>query len=346
MPWLGLLPEDASFATGSPGVADLVGQPYGILGVPAMVARLAAADLGAAVLFVVVSLAAACALALVVVGGARVLRFRGGVGLLRAGLAIVAVIVIVGAPLMVVFEAGSQGSLLYPTGWPLYAFVCAAVASLAAARYDRLAGPDVDADDTRLRAEGFEVSPRRRFDAALSGDWLDGVTRAAAGAWPGGAEVVARAIACACGLVCLVLFVPTFVMRLLAVTGVVDLGEGASAGLDALLLDPQRVMGVLVGAASVAFVAQGVAAFARDRRTTGMLRAGALLLLLWGPFMGAGISANEAVVALLSAADPEALRAVLAGVAVAFVVSALLAAVLAGLADGMAFSRAARAVEE
>lgn len=349
MPWVTyrsdwLAGDQASRAALSQAAEEI---PLVIPGVPGVIGALARSSVGAAVLFALASLACAAALALIVLGGVRVLRFRGGVGLLRGGLAIVALVVVLGGPAIVVFHAGISFSAFSVTDWPGYALLCAAVASVAASRYGRLVGPDVDADDARIRAEGFAVEERRMIDSGAADDWYDSSTRVALSARPGRAEVAVRAIACVAGALGVVLAVPLLASTVLAVaTDGAWLGEGTMVGAKELLLESPYLLAWVGGAAALICVAQGIVAFARDHRTTGLLRTGALLMLFGPPLSGMAYHLpRDLMYALLPGMTPGDIDGAYIAYVLVYIALVALAAFLSGLADGMAFARVSRTVE-
>lgn len=342
MPWV-------TYRSGWPsGLREgMAGVPLGIPDVPDVIAALAQDSVLAAALFALASLACAVALMLIVLGAIRILRFRQGVGLLRGGLGIVALVVVLGGPAIVAFRAGLSFSAFRVTDWPGYALLCAAVASIAASRYDRLAGPDVDADDARMRAEGFAVRERRAVGPSSADDWHDNSARVALTARPGRAETVMRAVACVAGALGVVLAVPLLVSTVLVVT----MGEawtGGSATVDAgrLILESPYLLAWVAGAAALVFAVQGIVSFVRDRRTTGLLRTGALLML-FGPPLSGGVHylPHDLMYALMPGLAPSGIDGAYIAYVLAYIALAALAAILAGLADGMAFARASRTVD-
>lgn len=346
MPWVVLYSrEPRSQGVGATDPEGLFLYPSGILGLPDILAYLGQGAPVALVVFVLASVACAAAFVLVVVGVVRIARFRGGVGQLRLGLGIVAVTVVLGGTLVMVLQAGA-GGMLYPTAWGEYGFVCAAVASIAAARYDRLAGPDVDAADARLRNEGYELDGRHAYgEDAGGGDpdavWYERSELAVRRARPGRAVSVMRTIACACGALWVVATLPALVGLCVETYAAAEVsGTSLRFMVAAVTLSPRVVLWLT----AVAFVVQGIVAFARHGCGTGCLRAGALIALLCGAVTSASLALPlQAVVPGLSG-ETATLVTLWWGVAV--LVVALLAAFLSGLADGIAFVRASRAAEE
>lgn len=349
MPWAVLIPRELR----SQGIhaADpqaLFLYPNGILGLPDILSYFARGSLAGTVAYVAASLACAVALVLIVAGTVQVARFRGGVGQLRLGLGIVAFAVVLGGTLVMVLQPGTNGSMLSPTPWGEYAVICAAVASIAATRYDRLAGPDVDAEDALLRGEGCELDERHIYGRDGRGNdpetaWYERSELAVRQANPGRAAGVMRTIACVCGVLWVLATLPVLVSLCVKTHTDAGMPDGA-LGIAATLVTLAPTIALWLTA--VGFVIQGIASFVRSRCGTGCLRTGALLGLLCGATVGGTFT----IASLLTTIAPDLSEGAIANVTTGWLLfvlfAALLTAFFSGLADGVVFTRTTSGTKE
>lgn len=353
MPWSLYVGAPAGSSRRVPDAAleRLAEVPPGIAGVPGVVGALAGESIGAALLFVAVSAICAAALVLIVIGIVRVFRFRGGVGLLRGGLGLVAFAAFIAGPAIFMFYSARGLLVFWPTSWPMYAFFCAAVATIAAARYDRLAGPDTAAIDVQLASQGYELDERRDLDADETGGWYERAEYLERRGRSSDTVFVLRVLACVFGVLWVLLTVPI-------AAGLVSIGVQAAATLSLSPGDALRTLGVMAATGgedlaiyvlwltAIVLIVQGALSFARWRRGTGCLRSGALVACLGAAMAPSAIYVGLVVGGLLvPGMTSDAATQASIWWAASLVCLALLAAILSGFADGMAFSRAARELE-